>query len=851
MRVFLPCKALLGFQFAIGVCITTSILCNGEASDTSQTDRELKVDRYGDPIPRNAIARLGTVRLHNPEEVNSLVFSKDGRLIVSGVECLGRTNIDQPLHSIWIWERRTGKLVRRIGNARTRVHKLCLSSDGKTLISSEDQGIYLWDMATGNFICHLDTGKKNELASVALSGDGMTLALTGHDPERSAHEIQIWDMQKIKRIRSFDGGDEPIDIHELSPDGKLLATAPYLPTAIKVWNLSTGKSIYQFKTNSHTHIRFSPDGKLIAAEDEQGAIQFRESKSGRPIRLSKHFQVRKEKWDGTSPFAFSPIGKRLAMVTGDGSIRLCDMSTGKTIWLHKYYTTWTTALAFSPDGKFLAGGTDNGWVRIWDVSTGKEVPSFAGHQNAVWSVAYVRDGGLVSASLDSTVRFWNAKSGHEIKVLPRMADEARTVASSPNGKKIAAGGVDGVIRLVEWPSGKLIRLLRGESGYTGLSFSPDGKILAADGIDGQIILWDTYTAKQLCRLKRPSKSNSANFNSLSFSPDGRLLATVTDSDSSIDIWEVSTKKFIRRMRGHKDKDAITGVIFTPNGKELISAGRDRTIRLWNVQTGQERAQFPLDPDHPPEITALALAPDGRVLASAEEGFDGIIVRVWEVASRREICHFHGHTDEITTLSFSPDGRYVASGSRDCTILIWDPFDLKRGRKQTTHKITSKKLEELWLDLRDKDIRVAYHAIRDMTMASDEAVMFIRKRLSPVHANTPEELRKWLKELDSDDFKIRENAFSALEAAGEMAKPVLQAALTDRPSLELRLRVERLLKMLRNIQSSPTRLQQGRALSILELMRNRNAKETLAIIARGNPRAWLTQEAKASLRRLKH
>jgi hypothetical protein len=255
--------------------------------------------------------------------------------------------------------------------------------------------------------------------------------------------------------------------------------------------------------------------------------------------------------------------------------------------------------------------------------------------------------------------------------------------------------------------------------------------------------------------------------------------------------------------------------------------------------------------------ALAFSPSGKVLAigtiEEKDVGKGWSERKWtiellEMASGQEIRRLAAEQSFVFCLAFAPDGRTLASGSGDCTILLWDVTGRMKGGQLQPARLTAEQVDRLWTDLAGAAPR-AYHAIWNLVAAPDKALPLLGERLRPVPAADPQHLARLIADLDSNQFTVREEATRELAKLGEQAAPALTKALKESPSAEVRRRGAQLLDKFES-SPSPDRLRGIRAVEVLEQLATPAALDLLNTLARGTPDARLTQEAKASLARLR-
>ena len=159
------------------------------------------------------------------------------------------------------------------------------------------------------------------------------------------------------------------------------------------------------------------------------------------------------------------------------------------------------------------------------------------------------------------------------------------------------------------------------------------------------------------------------------SPDG-TLALSASADRTLKLWDVATGQEVRTFKGHRD--TVTSVAFGPDGKLAASGSNDSTLRLWNVATGEELGS---GGGLGWKVTSVAFSPDARSLAT---GGDDNQVKLWALPAIQPVQSFRGHSWKVTSVTFSPDGNSLLSGSEDSSAKLWnvtsggDPRTLQNG-----------------------------------------------------------------------------------------------------------------------------------------------------------------------------
>ena len=780
----------------------------------------------GDALPSGAKVRIGTTRLRHGDAVTAVSFAPDGRTLATA----SRDS------TISVWDVATGGERMRCQGHRGAVLAVVFTPDGKQLVSGGADGtIRLWrsPRSSDGFAAAEEVKSfrvsAEEVQTVAFSTDASTAAAG-----TAGGDIFVWNLAKGARVRHL-RQEGQVYCLTLSSDGKRLA-ANHAARGLALWDLTSDSEPQLFSEEVVASLAFTPDGRALAVGDHDNCIVLWDTKDHRVIwAFAGHERGASGQFNGVLGLSFSTDGRRLVSGGTDNAVRVWDIESGREIHALKGHRDWVTAVAFTAHGKHLASGSSDNTVRLWEMDTGRAVGPEREPAAPLSAVSLSPDGRTLALiqGLDQ-LSLWDAGEGGRRRA-PAALASSKAVAFAPDGEKLAAAGSDGRLRFWDMRT-PTVRTSEREAlrRMDRLMWSANGKELASSGPDCVVDLWDPLKGDLLQHMGLQEQAYLA----LAFDRQGRRLATASETDL-IRLWDTST--------GLEQPPIIGGfagalaLSFSDDGRSLFAAGSDSTIRLWELVTRQPRRTFTIPSIR---ITAVAFSPDGRVLALG--GADGT-VRLWDTEAGTERQVFHGHRGAITMLAFAARAPRLASASRDTTALLWDLTGLRKAETPSPLDLSAREMEALWESLAG-DAPTAFEALRKLRRAPGQTVPYLRARLRKVRAN----FAQMLVDLDSDDYQIRTQALRDLSRFGRVAEKSLRRALENKPSLEVRRRIEQLLEEMPDgpdkVRADPREV---RAVELLEDIGSGEARRVLQALADGLEESELSQEARASLGRLAH
>jgi WD40 repeat protein len=704
--------------------ISSSIAAPGQ--DVAGRTWPAAVDRFGDPLPQHARARLGSSRFHHGAPLHQAFYTPDGKSLVA----IDNAGI------VRVWDAATGRMIREIGDTRAEPwmvsppREIALSPDGKTLamIEIEPPGqLQLWEIASGRMRRRWHPAKGEAFLHPDFSPDGRTVAVgvQRFDEATSKSEtfIELWDTAApTERRRRLTGEWARLWGLAFSPAGKLLASTGRDTdivrgnvligpgkSSVRLWELATSREWTRFPLErlDAGAIAFSPDGQRLAVAVSDGTVRLYELATGHehePRLISEPAEPPEgDKKAGGSRsrevvcLAFSPDGTILA--GGDhlqdsslADIHLWDVAGGRELRRIPARQQSVRSLSFSGDGRTLASAGTEPVIGLWDVGGGREAFAPSGHRSAIRSLTVSpADGTVFTGGDDGTVRHWDPSSGRESGVIARLNGSVEALAVGPDGRTLlVVGPMETKPRRVDWISlwsvaerRLILRLAPIGGDHIGyVAYSPDGKTVASAGR-----VRNAGSGEVLVTLQHqdPRGDHFLGFSPIFYAPDGKQLITAEPDGARV--WDLATGREVRqavRWSNHH-----SGAVLSPDGRFLATSGPgdagdkvDPPIIVWELASGREIAKFEAHGEDG-VCRPFAFSRDGRLLASAgghRGPTRGSMVRVWELATGRELRRLAGHRGAVNAIAFTPDGRSLVSGSEDATGLVWDVSDL-RGHPQ--------------------------------------------------------------------------------------------------------------------------------------------------------------------------
>jgi len=613
------------------------------------------------------------VQMGHSDRAETMVFSEDGRYLVTGSE-------DK---TVKLWDAGSGSEIRTFtwhfdNTGYNDIESVGISNDGRYVLAGDMEGIVkIWDSISGK---EIRSYKKHSTSVkfVRFSADEKRVISIGS-------KLKVWDTFTGQDTKSI---DDIVGISMSPANNYVLSGSEYGPAknTYTVYDIATLRKIYSFKAkfeSSPSSVAFSQNGRyyLMSNSDyikdtikEKFMIELWDMETGRKVYA---IEMDKRVWN----VAMSPDGK-YGLAAGD-KLLLFDIHTGKPLKIITDKSTYFSL--FSADGKrIIYSEFFSTSPTLYDISTSKIIRKFVSRAGVpIHGTDISADGKLAfSGGNDNILRLWDIHAGRLVKTMKGDSQDEtlnciNTVAISPNGKYGATGGYH-VFKLWDLSTGKNIKTwdLNNIEGLeppdyleptvvTSISFSPDNRYVALSQGVGYIIVIEVESGNIKVKLK-----GSPTDCPLSFSPDGEyLIHSIANSSPSSEalgpgktiVWDIENDREVKRFEG------VGCGVFSPDSKYVLYGEKDG-LKLWDIQTGRKIKDFKTNA----LIGSFGMGwwkdTFGKFFVP---GNDRREVTIYESDSPSKIITFKEHLKYITDIKFMPDGKSVFSSSFDGTIRLWD------------------------------------------------------------------------------------------------------------------------------------------------------------------------------------
>src|SRR5579864_8929993 len=611
-----------------------------EAPATNQ-----RTDLFGDPLPQDAIARLGTVRFNPGNMVEGLAFSPDGKRLAIWANDLFAAG-----HSRLIFaDAATGRELKTIVLPPCNLLALRWLADGRGLAFVKiNVGEYFnWEFTDEKAALPvvpnpmLWVASQSDHGAVAISPDGRFLA-TGR--------------------MSLDGSTQPIELWEIKPNTPLSQMRPR----------ELGRP-----SGSAQCLLFSPDSKLVFAVSRK-----HERQPAPPVPA------------GPGPVPVGPV--KMADLA---QLVVYEASSGKKISEFDVAPPMSQALA--PDGKALYLGDEKGAIHSYDWVAGKEISSFMAHRTAdkdqyppgVASLAVSPDGKtLYSSGFRSELAFWDAKTGKSLVKVPQVFMLMRCFTPAPAGDILAVSDShnSSLVRIVDANTGKDLNPQSGQealphwghAGYmNGLTLLEDGTAVTVSA-DQTLRHWQLDTGREI--RKEQVQVPKSKIHPLGLTGDGRGIFGY-DNDYNAVYFDVTSQKISSISQGRKSS------VCARLGSLLLVQTEEDMLRLWEVESGLSKQSFntPLQGQIVRGKFAGAISPDRRrivyvttAMMPVNNGhyFTSGKIALFDIVTGQTLRQWQTSEAQWEHAAFSPDGRFLLVAGRPLQPMSWVPPDEGREPK---------------------------------------------------------------------------------------------------------------------------------------------------------------------------
>jgi WD40 repeat protein len=568
-------------------------------------------------------------------------------------------------------------LIRTLAGHIDAVIGVAVSAKGRVVLSaSRDRTVKVWDLESGLEQCTFQ-GHSSPVRCVAVSAFGK-VAVSGSEDGA----VKVWDVEDGCERCTLRGHDGTVFGVAIITDGRMAVTASRDRT-LKVWDLESGleRATLQGHSGPVHCVATTTDGKTAVSASDDGTLKVWDLENGLERRTLQGHIRRRLRSSTEERMTAAHLAAEAARAAEDGT----PVDRTPVDRTPVDYGTPVYSVAVSANGQVGVSASKDGTMQVWDLESGQERRTFQGHLRAVTGVAMSADGQVVvSVSRDNTLRVWDVESGRQ-RWMVEAYGSFNDVAVCADPKVVVSAHGDGTLRVWDLESDRERQAVGPHTGpVCSEAVSADGRVAVSASDDWTLKVWDL----ELGQEQRTLQGHRGEVQGVAVSADGQLAISAT-ADETLQVWDIGTGRERYMLLGHHTgperygtgpvqiplmmrspgftkvaASFVTKVAMSADGKVAVSASRDRTVKVWDLENRRERYTLS---GHGGGVLDVAVNESGKMAVSASS--DGTL-KVWDLESGQERLTLEEHQRDVVGVAVSADEKVAVSASFDHTLKVW-------------------------------------------------------------------------------------------------------------------------------------------------------------------------------------
>jgi len=593
--------------------------------------------------------------------------------------------------SVHIWQLSTGNEIKVLDGYPAWVNSVAFSPDNRLLVSGSRKELRINDMTAGAKEIFRQAVHAENISELAFSADSKLLATASETGKRMndepVNEIKIWKVTGMLMQKRIEVNGNLWSLR-FEKNGELLAV---LYGKIVHIDPVTGTTKFTEKFGDDGGSYLSPDGNWFISTgfengnnglyaDSLGLGSFENFGGHATVTvIDRHTKLVVHVFKGQKAsikdVGFSP-DSRYITTAADNTIFIYDLEEMKKVAELNNKMSYPAGFAFSSDGKTFISGNYDGIIRVYDFLQHVVKMELGGHANIIYNMDLSPDEkslviqGSQGYYRDGAVQLLDLKRGAVAKN-SRSSEMNFVGAFSPDSKYLVSGSFEYALTVMDASTLQALSSVEQKDVASSFAFSSDGKKMVTTNRDNdnhEMELRALPSGEVLKIIKLPYTAGS-----LLFAPDGRSVYVGIVKDNSTVKIDLQNGNIIQTYKHADEYSDVTGIrrlVLTKDGNTLLTGDDYGHIRWWNTATGKEIGDLYANKGR---VNGMIMLPNGKQIATCggESAFTDAEIKIIDIATRQVVKTLKGHGNSPTSLVATEDGKYLLSGSYDRTIKLWN------------------------------------------------------------------------------------------------------------------------------------------------------------------------------------